>query len=48
MRTLLLLTALATSTALTGVASAAEIYTLDRATSLAKPPFDFKGEPDAV
>lgn len=40
--------ALAASTMLTGVAGAAEIYPLDRATILANSPFDFKIELDAV
>jgi len=43
-----LLTALAASTMLTGMAHAAEIYPLDRATILARSPFDFKVELDAV
>lgn len=46
MRTIV--SALAASTILAGAAGAAEIYPLDRATILAKSPFDFKVELDAV
>lgn len=46
MRTIL--TALTASTMLTGIASAAEIYPIDRATILAASPFDFKIETDAT
>lgn len=48
MRARLLFTALLSSTAFTGVAGAAEIYPLDRATILVKSPFDFKVELDTV
>lgn len=48
MRARLLFAALLSSTAFTGVAGAAEIYPLDRATILVKSPFDFKVELDAV
>ncbi|SHM04215.1 alkaline phosphatase [Paracoccus solventivorans] len=46
MRTIV--SALAASTILAGAAGAAEIYPLDRATILAKSPFDFKVELDAA
>ncbi|MTH36302.1 alkaline phosphatase [Paracoccus limosus] len=44
----ILIAALAASTAFTSAAIAAEIYPIDRATILAKSPFDFKVELDAV